>query len=333
MKTLIFLRRLLAPHPSPQIALQIAANNRMSLPNQLNPTPQAKTTVRKSFNFENEDLWSTTRDKEEIETVEEIIVESTDIDIAESKEEQRQSWHNDKIITIDQFPLKIKKETIIPHPPRHYTKTNKKRSSVLHTERQNPTPRRRGKKYFCIGFRWPAKVYATVLSICCFAVLILQESRTTAAQLLKQAIEVNTSTASIDFQSIKLVATATKMKNYMVAAAVFASKQNESFHVVCKETKEICVQQWSQPTSTSISFNTSSFGWNNGIAAPHDEKEILSGLIVWSETAAWITDWQKEITTWTILFSIAMVLFTGWFMWQVVLNEKKGIKESTTNTT
>jgi len=27
------------------------------------------------------------------------------------------------------------------------------------------------------------------------------------------------------------------------------------------------------------------------------------------------------------LFSIAMVLFTGWFMWQVVLNEKKGIKE------
>ena len=287
------------------------------LPNQLNPTPQAKTTVRKSFNFENEDLWST-REKEEIETVEEIIVESTDIDVAESRAK-------DKIITIDQFPFPMKKDTIIPHPPRQYTKTNKKRSSVLYTERQNPTPRHRGnKQYFCIGFRWPSKVYATVLSICCFAILILQESYTTAAQLLKQTIEVNTSTANIDFQSIKVVASATKI-SYIVAAAVFA-KQNESFHVICKETKEICVQQWSQPTPTSISFNTSSFGWNNGIA-PHDEKEILSGLIVvWSETATWIVDWQKKITTWTIWFSILLVLFTGWFIWQVVLNEKKGIK-------
>ena len=260
---------------------------------------------------------------------------------------------DDKLITESNFPIKTSPGVsphVSPHPPLSTPKgspTNFKPrpidvdSSISYDvpeiikqkhkiEPENSTfNRTTSKNHFNICFRWPSKVFATVITLSIFILFLLRESYTLMENLSKIVIEIDTSNVAVDVIKTTFMYTTGNPNNRYLTASAFNSS---TLLFLCECTSvnsehhctKHCVQQWSQPASTSISFNTSSFGY--GVTNLEHQKDV--NYIVWNETRQWINDWQFILNVWTVVFSIILLLVSLWFMFKVVRGRKIVTKDT-----
>ena len=273
----------------------------MSLPNQLNRTPQHIQQPRRVFNFDNEFDWN----RKDGVTQEEVILTVNKLEEKSGSEVDQSTPPSDShpcsIITEEQFPLSVKRD-IIPHPP----PTPKQQQQQQHKQIYF---RRERKRHFHICFRWPAKLYASAIFIAILALALIQEEYGNAHKLKLIARDYDTATTTCNLKNTKVLVT--KSSSYLTATC-FNAVRNDSVNVVCELHAETCVRRWSRSALTSISFNTSSIGWNS---------QPIDG-IVWGETVLWIDFWIESLILWTVLFSLLIVFVTLWFILQVVRNRR-----------
>jgi hypothetical protein len=259
---------------------------------------------------------------------------------------RKKAKKENKIITMEDFPLDVKRESPIPHPPPTTATTintltvkkPKNRNNRVVPEKTTTKTRRR-KQYFCIWFRWPCKVFTSILLICTLALAILNESYAIASFYEMNAIELDTSELMVTQKdnhilklpvnpSIQYLTSSTKKSKNQINVL---NQLNESlYYVICeynsniKSSKESCYSKWNETASTSILFNTSLIGWNVNLKdlLPSQQHAVF---FVWNESveSTWVVQ-KKNLTHWIILFSILLVFITIWFINQVIQNERHG---------